>query len=97
MTVFRFILMALVAFRFTRLITMDDWPPTEWFRNKVAERTGEHSGWSTLVTCPWCCSPYITATLFLVDHYLWTIPMLLLYMGATMAIAGFLGVYSERP
>lgn len=74
----------------------DDWPPTKWLREKVEDRTGEESGWTTLVTCPWCWSVYVTSVLYLVDEYAWRIPTLLLMMTATMALVGYLGTWDQR-
>lgn len=96
MTPFEFACMALTAARLTRLVVADDWPPSEWLRNKVADRTGEDSSWTTLVTCPWCWGVWTTAALFLTDHYLWNIPTWLLAMGAAMEIVGYLGTYDSR-
>lgn len=95
-TPFRFVLMTLTAYRLTRLVVHDDWPPTHWFREKLTARTGQDSGWTVLFTCPWCFGVYVTAAMFLVDHYLWTIPTLLLMMGSAMAVVGYLGTYDSR-
>lgn len=50
-----------------------------------------------MVQCPWCLGTFVVAGVFLVDHYLWTIPAILLYLGAAMALVGYLGSYDERP
>lgn len=55
------VLLALATYRVTRLIVADAWPPTERLRDWVEDRTGPESGWSYLVHCPWCMSPYVAA------------------------------------
>lgn len=96
MTVFRFLLLTLASFRLTRLITTDDLPVTETFRDYVEQRTGKDSGWTTLITCPWCAGVYITFAVFAIDHYLWQPPLWLLGFVAASAIVGYLGTWDER-
>jgi hypothetical protein len=45
--------------RFVRLVTADEFPPTEWLRLKWAVLVGEK--WGKLLNCLWCFSPYATA------------------------------------
>lgn len=90
MTPFRFILLSLVSYRATRLLTQDEWPPVDWFRNAVQDRTGADSAWMTLITCAWCAGTYITAGVFLLDYYL-HIPTLILTMVAAMCVVGLVG------
>lgn len=97
MNAFRFVLLSLTCFRLTRLVTTDEWPPSNWFREAVEKRFGEHSSWMTLVTCPWCWGVWTTGVVYAVDHFIWTIPTILLAAGATMALVGLLGTYDERP
>lgn len=69
-------LLAVVAVaRATRLVVHDPYPPVQVLRlrwidyqanrdwDPVAqhERTGLRYGWGSLVTCPFCAAPYITA------------------------------------
>lgn len=96
MSVFRFILLTLAAYRLTRVIVEDQWPPTDWLRNKVDERFGKTSSWSTLVHCPWCAGVYVTFAVFAIDHYLWSPPFWLLAFVAATALVGYLGTYDER-
>lgn len=91
MSVFRFVLLALSAYRLTRLLVSDSWPPVAWFRDKVEYRMGPDSAWYELVTCPWCAGTYITFAVFAIDHYLWTPPFWLLACVAAMAIVGQIG------
>ena len=61
--------------RLTRLLTEDDWPPVQWFRNKwIAVTNG--SGWESLFLCPFCMAPYIAAFCLLTGwlsglHFVW--------------------------
>lgn len=95
MTVFRWILLSLCCFRATRVVTTDDWPPSDKFRNWVKTRTGKDSAWYTLVTCNWCAGLYIAGPIYLVDTYVWRIPTLLLMFGATLTIVGLIGNHDE--
>lgn len=96
MSVFRFVLLTLFSFRVSRIVTTDSWPPTERFRDWVEERTGPDSGWTTLTTCPWCFSLYVTVPVFVIDMYVVRIPLVVLLIGASMACVGYLGTYDER-
>lgn len=96
MTVFRFLLLTLAAYRLTRLLTADDLPPSKAFRDWVRHRTGHDSAWSTLVHCEWCSGVWGVAGVFLVDRYWWTPPIWLLAMVAAMTLVGILGSYAER-
>lgn len=96
MTVFRFVLLTLAAFRLTRLVVSDAWPPTKWLREKIESRTGSDSGWTMLTTCPWCFGVWVTFAVFLVDHFIWSPPIYLLAPVAASALVGLLGTYDER-
>lgn len=89
--------MVLTAFYPTFVVTRSEFPPVEKLKNWLAERTGEESGWSKLVDCSYCFGLYVVTAFFLTDHYLWTIPILFLQMGAAMSLVGYLGVYAKRP
>lgn len=45
--------------RIVRLVTADEFPPTEWLRTQFLARVGER--WGKLLNCLWCFSPYATA------------------------------------
>lgn len=96
MSVFRFVLLTLFTYRLSRVLTSDEWPPTKRFREWVEERTGEDSAWTTLVSCPWCSSLYFATPVFVIDMYVWEIPLVVLLIGAAMALVGLLGTYDER-
>lgn len=60
--------------RLTRLLTNDDFPPSEWIRTTWDKITKE-GAWSALARCLWCASPYITAAVLawgLLSHFHWT-------------------------
>lgn len=69
------------AGRATRLIVHDTYPPAaavrEWWMRLTWNRSrNEPGGWSKLVTCHWCASPYVFAfvlfTAWLTDlHWGW--------------------------
>lgn len=44
--------------RTARLITYDDFPPMEAFRNWATARMG---AWSKVMVCPFCMAPYLVA------------------------------------
>lgn len=50
----RLLLVTLAAYRVTRLVTYDDFPPMIAVRRHVVKRTGAGSAWTTLIGCPWC-------------------------------------------
>ncbi len=45
--------------RLGRIITHDDYPPAEFFRQKWLELVGDR--WGKLALCPWCMNPYLVA------------------------------------
>lgn len=92
----RFALLTLSAFRLTRLITTDKWPPTKRFREWIEERTGEESGWSEFIGCGWCAGTVITGVVFITDRYLWSPSIWLLSVVAAMSLVGYLSAYDER-
>lgn len=106
MRVFVFVLLCLASFRATRLITSDEWPPSEWFREKIAQRFGPYSSWVTLFTCPWCLGAWFSIALttltqlfiydFFTDKVLNKPAFLGLIIGAVAAVVGYLGTYDER-
>lgn len=90
-----FIVLSLAAFRLQRIITTDQWPPSDWFREKVRSRTGDDSSWTTLVTCPWCFGFWISLAVMAEHHYLGVIPMWVYGVFAVSAIVGMLGTYDS--
>lgn len=44
----------LAAFRLTRVVTTDDFPPVELARARIIEWAGKDSAIASLIRCPWC-------------------------------------------
>lgn len=95
MSVFRFCLLALTCYLPARVITADNWPPTKRLREWIIERTGQESAWSDLITCHRCTGVFVTGAIYSIDYFLWTIPLVLLMVGATMTLVGLIGAYDE--
>lgn len=91
-----FAVLALASFRLQRIVTTDDWPPSEWFRDRVGIRTGEDSGWFTLATCAWCFGLWISAAVMAEHHYLSIVPMWVYGIFAVSAIVGLLAEWSSE-
>lgn len=89
MSAFRFIVLALVCYRITRLVTADHWPPAVVVRDKVEAFLGK---WGELVTCAWCAGTYITAVVFAFDHYV-RIPSVFYLAIAAMTVVGLISNY----
>jgi hypothetical protein len=54
------LLAALAVARAARLVAEDDWPPSQWLRDRwIAALNG--TGWDALVLCTFCVSPYLAA------------------------------------
>lgn len=89
--VFQWVLLSLTAFRLQRIVTADDWPPSEWFRESVKERFGEDSSWYKLFTCPWCWGTWMTLGVFSIAAQVISVPNPLLQSIAGCAVVGILG------
>jgi hypothetical protein len=84
-----FVLLALTAFRITRLITRDEFPPVAVARERVAGRYGDESWQAYLARCPWCVGVYVSAgCTFLTWLAVGGLPLPLLWWGATAAVVG---------
>lgn len=95
MTPFTFVILALAAFRLQRILTRDDWPPSERFRDWVKERTGEDSAWTDYVHCQWCAGFHVSLAVMAENHYLGVIPMWVYGVFAVSAVVGMLGTYDS--
>lgn len=95
MTSFTWLILALASFRLQRIITTDDWPLSEWFRDKVRIRFGLESSWFKLVTCPWCIGSHITILVFLEHHILAVVPFPVYACIAAAAVVGLLGNHDD--
>jgi hypothetical protein len=92
---FVFVVLALASFRLQRVVTTDEWPPTQWFRDKVADRTGADSSWTTLFTCPWCFGMWVSAVVVVEHRYLGWVPFWVYSLLAGAAVAGLLAEWSD--
>ena len=91
-----FVVLALASFRLQRIVTRDDWPPSEWFRGAVERRFGTESSWFTLVTCPWCFGFWVTAAVFAEHRFLDIVPVWAYAICAASAVVGLLGEWETR-
>ena len=55
------LVLGLAAFRATRLLVVDDFPPIKRFREALERRFGRDSFAIELIGCPWCASVWIGA------------------------------------
>lgn len=86
------LLVCVATYRLTRLLALDEFPPTAWMRDRVERRFGADSSPAYLVHCPWCVSVYVGAAVVLatdaaVDGGL-AVPALV--WGAASAVSGLL-------
>lgn len=59
-----FVLGTVAVGRAARLVTHDAYPPMQWLRLRWltwAGQTERREGWGPLLTCPFCCAPYLAA------------------------------------
>lgn len=55
-----YVLVVLAAYRVTRVIVHDDFPPTMALRRVVVRKFGPDSSWADLVACPWCMGWWVS-------------------------------------
>lgn len=84
------LLVCLTAYRLTRLVVSDSWPPSEWMRGQVIDRTGEESSWSYLVHCPWCMGMWIAGLVTAATDVAVGLPVPLLVWGAAATACGLI-------
>ena len=92
MDVLLVVLLFLAAFRVTRLLVADEFPPVAAPREWITRRFGPDSSVAYLVHCPWCTGAYVSAGLVAALDW-WTDHDVLapgLLIAATSAAAGFL-------
>lgn len=91
MSWFVFMLMCLVAYRITRLITLDK--ITEGFRNWAEDRA-ENSGADRLayfITCPWCVGFYVSAFVVAITSVFVTVELYVWQCIAVGCVVGLIG------
>lgn len=87
---FTFVVVCLAAFRITRFVTTDDWPPIQRLRNRLLERWSG-TGWDVGLECPWCIGFWVSAALTFALAQLLSIPLPALYALAVSSVVGFIG------
>lgn len=91
------VLVCLAAYRVTRLLTTDAFPPLARARDAVEERWGDESWQAYLAHCPWCVSVYVAgalvaASVLLLDDGL---PHPLLVWPTASAVAGLVASWLD--
>jgi len=56
-----FLVDALAAYRLTRLVVQDDFPPVARARDLVKEAAGPTSSVTQMLECPWCSGFWVSA------------------------------------
>lgn len=91
------ILVPLTVYRLTRIMVEDSWPPTEALRNWLERRTGRDSGWTTLATCPWCFSMWVSAVVVAsIDRWFLPLPLPVCWWLASSCIAAWIAQKVDR-
>lgn len=96
---FQFILLALAAYRITRFISRDDWPPIAWLREKLVTRWSEpvisagddKVSWADGLLCFWCIGTVVSFALVLSLAAVRPVPLSGLQAFGVATIVGFLG------
>lgn len=96
MKAWEFVVLALAAYRLHRIVTKDDWPPSEWFRDRIESRFGVSSSWFTLVTCSWCFGLWTVAVVFAEHRYLHVVPFWVYALLAAATVVGLVGEWESR-
>lgn len=82
--------------RLTRLVTSDAFPPLAAPRDWVLRKLGEDHWFSYLVTCMWCASMYVSASVvLLVDHWV-SVPLPWLTWLTASSVTGWLAVHEPE-
>lgn len=89
---FQFLLLTLTAYRLQRIVTTDSWPPSKWFRKRIAQRFGGESSWAEFFTCPFCFGFWATLAVFALATLCLDIPLPVLQALAASAVVGLIGV-----
>lgn len=96
------VLMALVAYRLSRLLVEDEFPPIKWFRDKLTtpyespadseiRRTTKVPYWMAyLISCTWCVSVWTSGAVVLVTSLTMGVPAPFLVWLALAAVAGLI-------
>lgn len=83
-------LMTLTAYRLTRVIAVDKFPPMLSMRVRVYLRYGENSWQFYLINCVWCVGVYASAIVVAPTAWLANIPLPVLWWGAVASLVGII-------
>lgn len=83
--------MSLTAYRITRLLVQDTFPPIEVQRARVAARWGDESWQAYLSRCPWCAvGVTVSAAVTLATDLATSVPLPVLTGVAVAALVGLM-------
>lgn len=88
---FTFVILALAAFRVTRVITTD--VVFESVREKIWKKFPPTKGFGYLITCDWCTGFYISI-LFVVAYLL--VPTVVYVVSLVLSISAIIGLLANR-
>jgi hypothetical protein len=91
LSAFEFVILALAAYRLTRLVTTD--VIFEGFRDKIWSKWPPDTKLGYLITCDWCSGLWISG--FLVIFWL-LLPELAFVVSLVMSISAIVGLISAR-
>lgn len=89
------VLTCVVAYRLTRLVVKDQFPPIAVQRARIAERWGEDSWQAYLSQCAWCAGFYIAGPIVLAVDLIEGLPVPVLVWGTAWAACGFLAAWDD--
>lgn len=87
-----FALLALAAFRLTRLIGWDVFPPVERVRDRVTRWSGEAGLVTELLACPFCLGAWISLAVYLAW---WAAPRPTLAVATVAALSAVVGLVAK--
>lgn len=88
-------LVCLTAYRLTRLLARDSFPPIVVQRARVMERWGDDSWQAYLATCSWCMGVYVAGLVTLATWLLVDLAVPFLVWGAAAAASGLLSSWER--
>jgi hypothetical protein len=84
-------LISLTAYRLTRFLVRDSFPPLAVQRARIGERWGDRSWQAYLASCSWCAGVYVAGAVTLATDLLdQSVPLPVLVWGAAAAVTGLL-------
>lgn len=83
----------LAAYRVTRLLVRDQFPPIETQRARIAARWGDASWQAYLAQCPWCAGVYVSGIAVVLADWYTSVPAPAAVWGAVAAGVGLLAAF----